>query len=194
MAERAHQQTSISWVRGHIDIAEKELADQEAAEHLKGGDLLSREKRHGLVTMEGWKGRILETKRNLTVQEGYGKSRYKWPKGALSAYTQCRTNRGPINSWLQFIGKAEGSGCYSYGDDVVEDGDHLVFHCPEFQEARGKLGTVTEWKELDGEIPIAEEEEEFDGVLNLFQSIHQGLKREGPLARRRLRGRMFGVE
>lgn len=41
-----------------------------------------------------------------------------WGRQALSAYTWCFTNRGPPNSWLHKIGKAEADKCGRHDGDA----------------------------------------------------------------------------
>ena len=113
------------------------------------------------------------------------KHRTQWGKHALAAYTWTRTNRGPQKAWLHHIGKSEDPSC-SCGHPS-QDGDHLVFHCPIYEEQRRNLlpPDANTWEVLDdphwvtGAGNAGSEEEKEEGTEAFFQQLYWMLKPGG---------------
>ena len=102
LEKREHEQleTLISWVKGHKDIKGNELADKLS----KRSSVLGHES-EGVVTPAGlkaWARRVRAEARG----GGNGNGLLGWCRKALSAYTWCRTNKGPQNEWLFKIQKS----------------------------------------------------------------------------------------
>ena len=54
-----------------------------------------------------------------------------------------------MGEWLHKIGRREDPFCDECGEGVVEDGGHLVLHCPRFQDERETLQDAERWEDLD---------------------------------------------
>ena len=110
-------------------------------------------------------------------REGWGNNIWTWPPPPRNAYTWCRTNKGPLRSWLHFTGKSEDPWYPTCGEKVEETGTHIVFECPRYAEHRMKAGNPREWREVDHPIWVTEEgAERYDGVLDLFWAIGRQLR------------------
>ena len=98
-------ETHISWVKGHKDIKGNELADKLS----KHSSILGHES-EGTVTPAGlkaWARRVRAEARG----GGNNNGPLGWCRKALSAYTWCRTNKGPQNEWLFKIKKTDTESC-----------------------------------------------------------------------------------
>ncbi|RPB27262.1 hypothetical protein L211DRAFT_866125 [Terfezia boudieri ATCC MYA-4762] len=88
----------------------------------------------------------------------FGVRRPEWNCCALSAYTWPRTDRGPQKYWLSQNWQsraAESSSC-----PHTQDGQHITFVCPVYNDQRSALGGIKDWEDLDRPIWIKEEEGE----------------------------------
>ena len=162
--------TRIAWVRGHIDIPGNEMADQKAAEATSRGGRID------LVTEEGWRTEIQKRRREARTQGGFGEDRYRWPRGAITAYTWCQTGKGPIRKWLHQVGKIEDPSCHvcGDGDGPIEDGEHLALQCTGIQ---GRPPGMRQWKDLDKPIWEGEGENRRDMVADFFAGLYGVLHR-----------------
>ena len=85
----------------------------------------------GIVTPAGlraWSRRV-----RAEARGGNGNGLIGWCRKSLSAYTWCRSNKGPQNEWLHRIGKADTDKC-KCGE--VMTGTHVVEECPELDQWR----------------------------------------------------------
>lgn len=97
----------------------------------------------------------------------------------MSAYAWCRTEKGPQRSWLHKIGKAESDGC-PCGHHIQQDGRHLTFDCPQFQEQRQAMGSIKDWEDPDRPIWIKKEgEEDWDAVEAFFGFLYKRMVGRG---------------
>ena len=95
-----------------------------------------------------------------------------------------RTNRGPQNAWLHHIGKAPDPSCTC--GHPSQDGDHLVFHCPDTAASREKYlpPNADKWEALDDPhwvvtqtgAPGRKQEKE-EGIEIFFQDLYWTMKR-----------------
>ena len=180
-ALQGDREVGATWVRGHIGIPGNEAADQEASLQ---GTLGASWGGMETATFEGMKGKGRKWRRTLRHSPGHGKRRTEWGKHALAAYTWSRTNRGPQKAWLHHIGKVADPACPC--GHPVQDGDHLVFHCPTTAELRRRYlppGEAT-WESLDDPHWVmraggsGREQEKEEGTEAFFQDLHR-LMRQG---------------
>ena len=78
----------------------------------------------------------------------------------MSAYTWCRTNKGPQNEWLHRIGKAASDRC-KCGDDRGTRGGRV----PELEQWRPRRAVWKEWREALGGRAVSKKEAEEEGDL-----------------------------
>ena len=119
-------ETYLAWVKGHKDIKGSEAADKLS----KHASILGHES-EGVVTparLRAWARRA-----RAEARGGNGNGLLGWCRKALSAYTWCRTNKGPQNEWLFKTGKAESDKCRCR---AVITGTHVVEECPELDQWR----------------------------------------------------------
>ena len=97
----------------------------------------------------------------------------------MSAYTLCRSNKGPQNEWLHRIGKKDTDKCRC-GEAMT--GTHVVEECPELNQWRPRRAEWAEWREALGrrarekeKEKDAAEEEEVDLLEVLFYHIYEFL-------------------
>lgn len=166
--------TGVSWVRAHIGIIGKEIADKQAALQSHLGRVRSSPL---TATEAGIRQTSKATRASFRAQPGYGMGRgTNYRRQALSAYTWMRTNKVPQRSWLLKLGKADGSYC-THCDHHTQDGTHLVFHCPALDtDRRHYIGgrQSDSWEALDLPLLILNEEEEneyIDGTEQFFFSL-----------------------
>lgn len=96
--------THISRIRAHIGISGNEEADQEASLC----SILGRGEDDKVVTGRGLIAWGKRRRAKIRKEEGYGKDIVQEMQGTTAApYTWCRTNKGPIHSWLHRISKAD---------------------------------------------------------------------------------------
>ena len=91
---------------------------------------------------------------------GNGNGLLGWCRKALSAYTWCRSNKGPQNEWLFKIGKADSGRCQC---GEVMTGTHVVEECPELEQWRPRRTVWKEWREALGERAVSKKEAEEEG-------------------------------
>ena len=104
--------------------------------------------------------------RNITgTIGGPGSWRYRWPRDAITGYTWCQTNKGPLGEWLHRTRKIEDQGCHLCGDGSVESGAHLVFHCT---GVGGRPAGFQDWGDLDRPVWQGEGEDRRDQVADFF--------------------------
>ena len=112
--------TRIGWVRGLIDIPGNEAADSIAKQ--------SNRECRGVITGENLKAEMGELIRAELNKRGYrGWRRASWRRGALTAYTWGRTEKGAIGAWLHHIGKLEHPWYPTCGEGTKETGVHIIF-------------------------------------------------------------------
>ena len=91
----------------------------------------------------------------------------------MSALTWLRTNKGPSNSWLHRIGKSDSPACPDCHHHS-QDGDHITFHCPAHNTARGDLlrGRTT-WEELDQDLYLQDhpDDEAYEATEEFFSYL-----------------------
>ena len=172
LEDRSNQQleTMISWVKGHKDIKGNERADVLS----KQASILGHES-EGIVTPAGlkaWARRV----RAETRGGGNGNGLLGWCRKALSAYTWCRTNKGPQNEWLFKIKKTDNDSC-KCGKTMT--GTHVVEECPELDQWRPRRAVWKDWREALGGRAVSkkkkEEEEEGDLLGAFFFRIYEFL-------------------
>ena len=99
-----------------------------------------------------------------------------WCRKALSAYTWCRTNKGPQNEWLFKIKKADTDRC-TCGERMTPT--HVVEECPELNQWRPRGAVWKEGREALGGRAVSkkkkEEEEEGDLLGAFFYRIYEFL-------------------
>jgi len=165
--------TTISWARAHIGIPGNEKADPLALENSYIGQIA------GTATTAsegGIRALFRAVRKDQRSHPGHGYRRTEWGRQALSAFTWCRTNRGPQRQWLHYIHKADDPSCPRCGSQT-EDGTHIVFSCPTFNSGRARLGHISEWQDLDQRRWVQERDEEpWDAVEYFFYSIYLALK------------------
>ena len=88
-----------------MDILGNELADRLAA-------AATEQMGRNLITAEGWKALVQKERKEGMQKEGYGDGVHRWHRAALTGYTWCRTNKGPISTWLHFTGRATDGQCH----------------------------------------------------------------------------------
>src|SRR6266576_421358 len=98
-------------------------------------------------------------------------------------YTQLRTNRGNLLSWLKLIGKATSDTCRGCGEEP-ETGDHVVFRCKRWNHLQVRrdidgirriwecwedldLGVWVDWEETAGGTDV----NKTDHVRNFFSKV-----------------------
>ena len=86
-----------------------------------------------------------------------------WCRKALSAYTWCRTNKGPQNDWLYKIKKTDTESCKRGSKTMT--GTHVVEECPELDEWRPRKAVWKEWREALGGRAVSKKEAEEEGDL-----------------------------
>ena len=146
-------------MKGHKDIKGNELADMIC----KHTSILGHES-EGVVTPAGL--RAWARRERAEAKGGGGNGLLGWCRKALSAYTWCRTNKGPQNEWLFKIGKA-GSDKFKCGEAMT--GTHVVEECPELDQWRPRRAVWKEWKEaLGGRAVSKKEAEEEEDLLGAF--------------------------
>ncbi len=144
------------------------------------------------VTAGGIRQWVAQRRKEWRVKRSYGiGKRVEWDRQAMSKYTQLRTNRGGLGSWLHTLGRRDSPECtHCRGED--ETGDHVVFSCrrPDRLALRRKhIPGVTSWEGLDKPIVVRDpergrpragekEEEEPDQVYLFFRGIAFGLWEE----------------
>ena len=168
LEDRSNQQleTMISWVKGHKDIKGNERADALS----KQASILGHES-EGTVTPAGLKA---WARRVRAEARGNGNGLLGWCRKALSAYTWCRTNKGPQNEWLFRIKKTDTESCKCGAEKMT--GTHVVEECPELSQWRPRRAVWKNWKEaLGGRAIRKEEEEEGDALGAFFFRIYEFL-------------------
>jgi len=180
--ERREGETGALWVRSHIGIPGNEAADRQAElSRIRGNS----SGHPGTTTYEGLMTRGRARRSASRTAPGFGKRRTEWGKHALAAYTWTRTNRGPQKAWRHHVGKAEDPSCPC--GHPSQDGDHLVFHCPQLHGPRARLLPEDRtWESLDDPHWVIEaggegkEQEKIEGTEAFFQDLYWFFKqREG---------------
>ena len=157
-------------MKSHIGIAGNELADKNA----KKGTLWRRQDQKPWVTEGGLKQYIKQTRAHSRGQDqpGYGKGRVlDWNRKATTTYTHLRTNKGPIRSWLNKIGRADSPTCSCGEGD--QTGDHVMFNCKEWKHVRKGWKS---WEDIDNRwkswlLPHKNEKGEVEWVENLVETF-----------------------
>ncbi|KAF8437040.1 hypothetical protein BGX38DRAFT_1262316 [Terfezia claveryi] len=74
--------------------------------------------------------------------------------------------------WLHKIGKSDSSVCPC--GHQTQDGEHLIFHCPDISEQRTALGSIKDWEDLDRPIWVKEEDgDDWDAVEAFFGFLYR---------------------
>src|SRR5258706_8313252 len=168
--ESEQLETHISWVKGHKDIKGNELADKLS----KHSSILGHES-EGVVTPAGLKAWARQVRAEA---RGGGNSNglLGWCRKALSAYTWCRTNKGPQNEWLLKIKKSDTDECVC-GKTMT--GTHVVEECPELEQWRPRKAVWKDWREALGGRAVSrgkeKEEEEEDLLGSFFYRVYEFL-------------------
>lgn len=89
---KAHMDTAIAWVRGHIGIQGNSKADHTAALHSTIGQLSNSP---WTATPSGLKAFSKAQRRLDRYTPSFGKSNTSWSQQALTAYTWLRTDKSP---------------------------------------------------------------------------------------------------
>ena len=135
--------TRLGWVKSHIGIVGNEQADKLA----KKGTKWKMPNQKPSLTEGGvrqWVKQLRQDSRG-TDSAGFGKGRVMdWGRKACSTFTQLRTGKGGMASWLFRIGKKESKSCLCGHEE--ETGDHIMFSCPRWQEFRKGWKT---WEDID---------------------------------------------
>ena len=158
---RGNQQleTMISWIKGHKDIRGNEKADILS----KQTSILGHES-EGTVTPAGlkaWARRV-----RAEARGGSGIGILGWCRKAVSAYTWCRTNKGPQNEWLFKIKKSDTESC-KCGEKTT--GTHVVEECPELNQWRPRRAVWKDWRDaLGGRAAMYKKGEEEGDLLGAF--------------------------
>ena len=103
---------------------------------------------------------------------GNGNGLLGWCRKALSAYTWCRTNKGPQNEWLFKIKKTDTERCKCGSKTMT--GTHVVEECPELNQWRPRRAVWKEWREALGGRAASKKEEE-DLLEAFFYRIYEFL-------------------
>jgi len=106
LIRRAELDTTISWIRGYIGIPGNVKADARALFESFRARISGIT---AIATEGGIRARFKAVSRDERTQRGYGVRRTEWGKRALSAYTWCRTDRGPQRSWMRTPQHAPGA-------------------------------------------------------------------------------------
>ena len=138
--------TRISWVRSHLEIRGNEIADRAAQK-------TSEEGKGGIDTKITPRGLIAWGKRRRAkarYKAGYGKDlTQELDNKQMSAYTWCRTNRGPLRDWRHKTGQLEeGTGTCNLCHRALQTGDHMMWQCKGLSTARNRMGK-TGWEDFD---------------------------------------------
>ena len=145
---------------GSKDIGISRATIEEADRLSKDASILGL-KSEGVVTPVGlraWSRRVRADPRGRN-----GSGLLGWGRKALSAYTWCRSDKGPQNGWLFKTGKADSDRCRC---GAVMTGTQVVEKCPELDQWRSRRAEWREWREASG--GRARSEEEVDAFENFF--------------------------
>ena len=146
--------TYIAWVKGHKDIKGNEKADKLSKET----SILGHES-EGVVTPAGLK--TWARKVRAEARGGSGNGLLGWCRKALSAYTWCRTNKGPQNEWLFKIKKKDTESCKC--GELKMTGTHVVEECPELNQWRPRNAVWKDWREALGGRAVSKDRKEAPG-------------------------------
>ena len=141
-----NKSTRISWVRSHLEIRGNEMADraaQKTAEEGKGSPDTK-------VTPRGLIAWGKRRRAKARYREGYGKDlTQELDNKQISAYTWCRTNRGPLRGWRHRTGQLEqGTGTCNLCHRAIQTGEHMMWQCRSLTTARRKMGKQN-WEDFD---------------------------------------------
>ena len=162
--------TSLGWVKSHIGIEGNEQADVLA----KKGTKWRLPSQRSSVTEGGvrqWVKQIRQVSRGADMT-GYGRGRViDWGRRACSNFSQLRTGKGGMASWLFHIGKRDCPKCLC--GHAEETGEHIMFSCPRWLEWRKGWKS---WQDIDLRWkewlkPHKNEKGEVEWVENLLETF-----------------------
>lgn len=106
--------TRLAWVRSHIGMEGNEKRTSELhSSHIWGRSEGQHPWKHKGVLCTASKA----IRAVARTEAGFGNRRCEWDRGALSAYTWMRTDRGPQRGWLSYIGNMSNE-LQDYGHEI----------------------------------------------------------------------------